>query len=304
MVSDFSQFSFGVQIVRRWSAVLLLLAVCCLALPLQAANDKTFVWEAKKGTTTLYLYGSIHFGDPSFYPLRGEVMKAFERSDSLVVEIDITSIDQTAMQRYILENGVYPPGKSLKEDISAETYALLTSVLAKLGVPKTQFLQQKPGLAVMSLATLQIMAAGLQPQHGIEFHFLGQAKGKKIIALETIEQQLKLIINMPGAEKALHHALEQMSDLKGYMSKLLNLWKTGDEEGLHQFLIEEPLAEHPDYAQFFEKIFFERNEGMVKNIEKLPQGKTHFVVVGAGHLIGEKGLVTLLKDKGYKINRI
>lgn len=281
-----------------------LLVLGTLSQLLFAANDKTLVWEAKKGDTVLYLFGSIHFGDPSIYPLRQETMAAFQRSDTLVVEVDVTNVDQIAMQKFILSNGVYPQGKSLKDDISPETYKLLSSVLAKLGVPEVMFLQQKPGLAVMSLATMQIMAAGLKPQHGLEFHFLGQSKNKTVISLESLEQQLQLIINMPDADKALHHTLEQMADLNGYLSELLSQWKLGSETALHRLLIEEPLETHPEYKGFFDKIFFERNYSMLEKIEKLPSGQKHFVVVGAGHLLGERGIVALLKDKGYQLKRL
>ena len=60
----------------------------------QAENDRAFFWkvstvEGGQDAATVYLMGSIHFADKSFYPLRKEIEQAFDQSDYLVVELDV-----------------------------------------------------------------------------------------------------------------------------------------------------------------------------------------------------------------------
>jgi uncharacterized protein YbaP (TraB family) len=48
-----------------------------------------------------------------------------------------------------------------------------------------------------------------------------------------------------------------------------------------------------------------RHPAMMQNIEGyLASGEVHFVAVGSLHLVGERGLVSLLKEKGYKVRQL
>ena len=94
----------------------------------QAENDKAFFWQvtSPKGVSghdsatsaTVYLLGSIHFADKSFYPLRKEIEDAFSRSDSLVVELDIGKTDSGAYNRLLSQRGIYKDGTTIKDVVS------------------------------------------------------------------------------------------------------------------------------------------------------------------------------------------
>jgi uncharacterized protein YbaP (TraB family) len=54
-----------------------------------------------------------------------------------------------------------------------------------------------------------------------------------------------------------------------------------------------------------ERMFVKRNINMTQNISELLQTKqTYFVVVGAGHMVGDQGIVALLKDRGFTVKRL
>ena len=55
----------------------------------------------------------------------------------------------------------------------------------------------------------------------------------------------------------------------------------------------------------YEKILYERNRNMADKVgEFLKSGKTSFVGVGAGHLVGEKGIIHILRERGYQVQQL
>ena len=74
---------------------------------------------------------------------------------------------------------------------------------------------------------------------------------------------------------------------------------------MNELTIEQPLKEYPELLPFYEQMFYDRNIKMSQKIEGfLKSDKVHFVVVGAGHMVGDKGIVSLLKNaKKYKIKQ-
>ena len=88
--------------MRKWLLPVLYFFFCSYAV---AGNDKAFFWQVtsgqpESGQTTVYLMGSIHFADQSFYPLRSEIEQAFDRSDYLAVELDVNALDHDEYNRF------------------------------------------------------------------------------------------------------------------------------------------------------------------------------------------------------------
>ena len=79
-----------------------------------AANDKAFFWQVSSENSNIYLMGSVHFADESFYPLRQAISKAFADSQYLVVELDIKKINHSVYTQLLQKKGVYKNGKRSK----------------------------------------------------------------------------------------------------------------------------------------------------------------------------------------------
>ncbi len=69
-------------------------------------------------------------------------------------------------------------------------------------------------------------------------------------------------------------------------------------------ILSESVREHPRLMPVFDALFYRRNAAMAAKIEEyLKEKGRFFVVVGAGHLVGEKGIVELLKGKGFSVEQ-
>ena len=138
-------------------------------------------------------------------------------------------------------------------------------------------------------------------------HFLNKAKGQKpILELESLKYQLDLFGSFTDQEQDLF-LLSTLSDLDILQSEVDNMfatWQRGDAQALSE-LMYKSFEKYPQTKSIYYKLFTKRNKEMVSKIEKyLGSDKTYFVVVGPGHLVGDKGIIALLREKGYQLNQL
>lgn len=272
-----------------------------------ASEDRALFWRVDSEQATVYLLGSIHFADESFYPLREEIEQAFDASETLVVEVDVNSPQSMArFQDLMQSDGSYSGDETLKDHLSKKTYQQLQVYLKELGVPLTLVEKQKPGIVVLTLAAIQAQQTGLKPEQGIDLHFLRKIKNdKKILALETMDEQLRIFLDIEDADLLLQDSFHSLEMVEEEMERLVNAWKQGDEKAMHQLLFEDIVNENAAIRSLYERLYFQRNIKMTNSIKGyLKQKGQYFVVVGAGHLIGDKGIVRLLQNAGYRITRL
>ena len=186
-----------------------------------------------------------------------------------------------------------------------------SSALAASNIDYETIKQYKPGILVLTLTTAQIAQMGFDAKLGIDAYFLNRAtekdRPKKIIELETLELQLKLFLEIPNGDLLLKESLHSLDEAEPLMLDMVNLWKRGDVKRMNQLLFEDALNEYPAFSEIHDSLFYGRNKKMVSKLEAMLKNKSkvnYFVVVGSGHLVGDKGIVNVLKEKGYKVTRM
>jgi len=98
--------------------------------------------------------------------------------------------------------------------------------------------------------------------------------------------------------------LDQMDDIVAMTDEMVALWKSGDAKGLDKFL-QDQMGEDPGMEEFYRALLDDRNVGMVDKIDEWLKADTDiYVVVGAGHFSGKMGIISLLEDKGYKVEQM
>ncbi len=271
-------------------------------------DAKSLLYKVGSDSSTVYILGSIHLAKPEIYPLDTVIEQAYKSSDILVVELDAESEESMmAMQTAMAQLGMYPNGKSLKTELSAQTYKQLQAYAVKTGLPLHMLEQMKPWVVMLQLSVMEMMRLGYSPELGIDKHFVDQAKrdNKLIMALETIEEQMALLSRDDKAyqDKLLRYTLESMSEMEPMLNKLSSSWKNGDAKAIEKmFLL--TMQDDPSLNEIYNALITKRNYMMTKKIEGfLKTKKDYFVVVGAGHVIGKEGIVDLLQQRGYKVGQ-
>lgn len=296
MTADFKHHS-----LRHYASFVMLLLILCIS---QGANAKSFFWQVNSPTTTVYLLGSIHFAKPDIYPLDKKIEDAFKRASFLVVELDHKQMDQDGMRRHILEHGMYEVPDSVESHISESTLKLLKDYLDRYDMPLDGYNRMKPGFLAMTLSIAHVIRLGYLPENGIDMYFINKAQNKKVLQLETYADQLDLFFDMPNEELFLKQTLTQLEDMQKQIDDMVIAWKNGDIEQMVENVLIEPQKDYPELRDVYTKIYTDRNIKMVDKINRyLGQKSTYFVVVGAGHLIGDQGIVRLLQKRGYEVTQ-
>ncbi|GAA5445127.1 hypothetical protein Misp06_03320 [Microbulbifer sp. NBRC 101763] len=296
------------MIHRYLSQPIALALILFVGLVNAAETDQGIFWKATKENQTIYLLGSIHLATEDFYPMRPQIERAYAESDAIAVEADILAAEgDMLLQQKIMMESVYQGERNLRDDLPPETYKQLQKWIQKHNMPEAMFIRQRPAIAMISMSMVEMQAHGLNPELGIDRHFLQKAKkdDKPVVELEGVLQQFQLLNGLDNPALLLQQTLEQLEDISSFLPKLTKAWKDGDEKTLHHLIILDGLNENPEYKPLYDTLFFKRNENMAKRISlKAPNHSSLFVIVGAGHLVGGGSIVELLKEDGYKLDRI
>lgn len=289
----------------RRAGILALLASLMLVASGTAATEGPF-WRVSGANGTAYLFGSMHFGTDAIYPLDDAVEDAFARADRLAVEVNLATVDMNAIMVWIAEHGALTDGARLSEKVSADTWRLLERRAEDLGVPAEAFAFQRPWLAAFSMTALALSREGFREELGVDRHFLARAEGKKAItALESFEEQVGLLASLPPEveEYFLKMTLKDLGEGQSAFSRLIQAWKRGDAEAIR--MQTEEMRTGPHGEALFNRLIQQRNENMAGKIQRIleEEGGTTFVVVGAAHLVGRRGVASLLASRGYRVEK-
>lgn len=267
-------------------------------------SQKCFLWRVQSKTATLYLLGSIHILKKGNYPLNNKIENAFDESNVLGVEANVADIGKMGLQK-LMEIAFYPETESLGNHISKETYELVKKEVGSLGISPQLLNRQKPWFLAMTLMSLELLKLGYDPNFGIDMHFLSRAKEKRIIELESLDDQLNLLSGLSDQDQELFllYTVKDLNIIGKEMDQLIRAWTSGDTKGVESIMTKS-VNEDERLSPIYEKLIYERNRNMATKIEDFLRTKdTYFVIVGAGHLVGEKGIIEILKGKGYPIEQ-
>jgi len=282
-----------------------LLAVLFLAPPVALAAEPTMLWaiEDKARDGRVFLLGSIHVGTEGTYPLDPTIEQAYEVSDGLVVEVDITDLGPEESMA-MLTAMMLPETESLSSQVDAVVWQKLTFALTPMGLPTDALDRMRPWAVAMMSVELQLRAKGYLSDHGIDRHFLDRAHAddsKSISALETVDVQMDVFANLSPEAQLLMLSESLEEDPVAMVEDVWGRWRVGDGAGLYDSTVKPKPDDGEVGAEIHEALFDSRHLGMVRGIEGLMnQGGTWFVVVGAGHLVGDGGLVAMLGERGAK----
>ena len=271
----------------------------------EAPGTKHFLWEVSSLTNKIYLYGTIHAGRKDWFPLPAAVEEAFNASPVLVVEADVTDTD--AMRKSAPAMQLRPPD-TLKNHVDASDYDRFLKLLPRYGVTESQVAPLKPFMAVSMLVFGEWARNGYLPQYGIDGYLIRRARAelKPVLELEGIEAQMQLIEGLGDTESRtlFGGTITALEDglTSDQINGMVKAWREGDPKTLLE-IARKYNDRVPGAKEFEEKFIWSRHEAMARHLEAyLNDSKDrHFVAVGSLHLAGERGLVEMLKKRGYVV---
>ncbi len=279
-----------------------ILILSFLIIPASCKTQKNFLWKVQSKQNTIYLLGTIHVGTEDMYPLNPVIEKAFEQSNVLVAEINPNKVNRNK----VLKLMNYSDNDTLENHVSKKTYALVKKRIQELNLSEPMIKKMKPWAAAFTIIFAKYAQMGLHLKYGIESHFFAKATNKKLIGLETAESQMKIFNNLSDniQEQFLYHSITDFDEQKKILHKMINTWLKGDAKSFHA-VFQKEITKVPKLIPLYKQLVDERNKKMIRKIEQLLRSKdSYFVMIGSGHLVGKKGIVQVLKSKGYSVTQI
>lgn len=284
--------------------LLLFLSFSILCAVIAHGAETTSLWRVTGDDSgpSIYLAGSIHILSEDDHPLHPAFEAAYRAVDDLVLEI--ATNEDPESDTLALEKGMYGKGRKISDDLSPEMYAELGKYLEGAGLPPTAMDGFRPWMAGMTISITEIMKMGGRPELGVDTFFEERAvkDGKTVRGLETTEFQIGLFakLNKEEQEKMLGSTLKDMATVETDFPKMVKAWREGDDVTVEK-MINDSMSGSP---QFRKELLDNRNENWVKKINEYMKGdKDIMVIVGTAHLVGEKGLIQLLKESGLRVER-
>ena len=243
----------------------------CLAIPAEAHQmgkgyNNGPIWKIKTETNTVYLLGSIHALNTAYYPLTRAFYYAYYDSPNIVFEVNLNQV---------------------------------------LSGKKSKLLKRKRTFATNRTSqNALLMKLDFAGKFGVDRHFYWKAKavGKQILGLESVEYQMSVLDNIILKSQKVMAGKNRKNAKRASqrLNQLIEAWHRGDEDKLGRMIEEEKAS-----PEVYQAVYFDRNMKWLPKVESfIGKDENYLVIVGVGHLVGEDGLVKLLKDKGHTVRRM
>lgn len=269
------------------------------SMQLPTADGPTLLYEISGNglEEPSYLFGTIHMIGSEDYFLPASVDSAMARAEKLVLEIDM---DDPSMMMEAAEMAMMGGDSSIDMFVSEQDYAMLDGFMTEeVGIGMAMFKNMKPFFVYGMLAETYLADS---KQYERELMTMAKAQEKEIFGLESLEFVGGMIDQIPVQEQAdmLLEAVMEYDSGRIMFEEMIGLYKAQDVEGLYQFVS----SEMTEYESFEDLLLTDRNTHWVENMEPMMKEGSTLFGVGAGHLGGPNGLLSLLENAGYTIRPI
>jgi uncharacterized protein YbaP (TraB family) len=271
-------------------------------LPLIAQQPKTLLWEVSGNdlTKSSYVFGTMHLLCDADQMMTDSLLAAIGQSDEVYFEIDMDNPGELlGIFRYIRMKD----NKKLADLLSPEEYAQVKEYFAKTRtmLPLSMMETFKPYFVAAMLSESKMAC---ETKNGMEELIMRQAKkqGKEIKGLESIAFQASVFDSIPYEEQAkeLVKTIREEAKQDSFANKMLQIYRMQDLDQIEQLTIQE----EGGVSGYLDLFLYGRNAKWIPAMEEAMKNQSVLFAVGAAHLPGEKGVLSLLRKAGYTVRPI
>ncbi|MFC1795680.1 TraB/GumN family protein [Pseudomonadota bacterium] len=260
--------------------------------------DTALLWSIKAGERQAgFLLGTIHSEDPRVLDFPEEFLDMLSSNQVFAMEMvpDLPTLSR------LTEYMQYQDGATLQSHIGAERFEKVTSVLSHYQMPAEWVAKMKVWATVMTLSVPP-------PETGFFMDFSlslrAAGSGLRVVGLETLEEQLSFLEDMPMEQQLslLDQALLEYDQVREVHDRMVDNYLAGNLQALAaeaDSQLDQLDQETKEY--FVGQGIDARNLRMLRAILPLLDQSQVFIAVGALHLPGESGLLSLLRGQGYRL---
>jgi len=282
----------------------LLLGAAAAAAPAWATvrYERGLLWRLTKDGKTSHVFGTIHDADARVAVPPSPAEEAFARSRTLLVEF---LPDAYSRERFT-EAALFTDRQTLEEKIGAHDFARVLEQLAPTGLERDVVAKLKPWGALINLRH-----AVADAPESLDARLVGQARGRRlaVFQMEGVDEQIFAFDECPMETQValLKHALAHREELMALEDETIRAYLARDLDGIWR-LRERFIARYPEVAAhqavMTKRLLYDRSVVMAYRMQSELRRGSAFVAVGALHLHGEKGVLALLQEDGFRAARV
>ncbi|TMH93843.1 MAG: TraB/GumN family protein [Betaproteobacteria bacterium] len=277
------------------------------AVPAWAAPDERFargvLWRvSKKGVAPSHVFGTIHVADPRLAELPPAVRRAFGGAKSLMLEF---LPDAYSKERFV-QAALFLDHQTLEQKIGTEDFQRALEHLQPIGLPREFVNRLKPWGVLLNLR-----GAAEKDGSPLEIQLLARARARRIplLQIEEVEEQIFTFDEFPMESQValLKHSLTHRDELVALAERTLDAYLTRDLAAIWE-LREKFMARYPEIAAhqavMTKRVVHDRSVVMALRMQRELRRGAAFIALGALHLYGDKGVLALLEEDGYRSTRV
>lgn len=264
------------------------------------------MWRLSDDDSEIWLLGTFHILPPDLDWRSNPLAHAIDNAETIFFEAEVDAPEtETVTRNALITEGFLPKGETLSGLLEPDEVAKLQAVTTEIGVPFEAFDRMRPWQAFLAASVQFIVTQGFDPGSGVESVLLKEARfrDRKLEFFETVEQQLLLFTSLPPDVELdlLKITLRDWDNQDKQFSLLFNAWRNGDAETIDELMNDSMRDQAPEV---YDTLIKHRNEVWVDRIETVMAGKGRVLIaVGAGHLVGDDSVPSLLISKGFEVER-
>lgn len=293
----------------RRQIIVVFFSLFWLALPNAWSAQRGALFKVVSSGHTMYLFGTMHVGQPGFYPLEPRIAQAVATASTLALEID-PAADPAMLTQALNAYGMSEPGKE-GEEMGPALKARLDKALGNAGMNPAIAARFKPWLVATMLAMGEYAAQGYRADLSVDAHLASLARSShvRVIGLETPTSQMSLFNRLSHAQQL--RLLEESLDLaesgkqSGEVRQIVEAWRTADKAAF-DVIAARAESDMSVSGRFLKNVLIdERNVTLAGKLADLIKRENHSVAaIGVLHLIGSNSVPSLLAARGMTVERV
>ena len=263
-------------------------------------NGNSLLWKVEgNDSKTSYMYGTMHIIDEEYYCFSDAMKKKIESSEAILMEVGGIPNPLETLNLISLDSG------DIRDQFTEEQMTLIVEFFdQELNTSPEKFYKQygqmKPFFLLQAIT--QNYFSDNTMSYDMEIMGIAAQNNIPLIGFETIQQQLGFFDIIPSEKMALM-VTESIKNFEKEKKETLKMMKIYSEQKVKK-LIPMIQKQSPEFMEFSDVFLYNRNKAWIPRIKEEIASKKCFIAVGAAHLFGNEGLISLLKKEGFKLTAI
>ncbi|RMG84859.1 MAG: TraB/GumN family protein [Bacteroidetes bacterium] len=266
--------------------------------------ENALLWQISGNglTDTSYLFGTIHMIGKADFFMPQTLKEALKKVGMVTFEINMEDMTDLSAQFALLSKAYMNDNLSLADLLTEEEYDLVRRHFEKIGLPLF-FVERIKPMFLTVLSDTDMSGSNLNSGEIISYEMeimkMAQARNLEIGGLETAEYQMSMFDSIPykAQAKMLVESIKSENNGDEQFAQMVELYKNQDLAGMNAMMGEDEQG----MGEYEDLLLVQRNKNWIPVMGEMMRAKPTLFAVGAGHLGGEFGVVSLLRKAGYTL---